>query len=51
MNSLDELIELVAGIWVVIFLVATAPLWLIPYIIYERVKNRKMSERAKGEDS
>lgn len=41
MNTGVDIFDCVVGLWVVIFLFITCPLWGIPYVIYNRIKNKK----------
>ena len=38
-EDVQEAIDFMVGLWVCIFLFVTAPVWGVPYIIYQRVKN------------
>jgi hypothetical protein len=39
MNDIKEALYLAIGIWGIIILFLTAPLWLLPYVIYRVIKN------------
>ena len=36
---MEEMISFVVGLWVSIILFVTFPVWGVPYIIFQRVKN------------
>ena len=41
MNLFEEVIDVIVGVWVIILLLATSPLLVVPYVICQRIKNRR----------
>ena len=41
MNAFEEAIDFVIGLWAYILFFITCPLWGVPYILYQIVKNRR----------
>ena len=38
-NNLEDVFDFVIGLWAIIILFATFPLWILPYIIVSRMAN------------
>ncbi len=38
MNYFEDILYTIVGLWAAIILFVTAPIWVIPYIIYKRIK-------------
>ena len=41
MSVYEDAIDYVTGLWAMILLFVTFPLWGVPYVIYRRVTNRR----------
>ena len=44
MQELQEAIDFFVGLWVCLVLFVTCPVWGVPYIIYQRVKNGRREQ-------
>ena len=40
MIKFEDIADVICGLWIVVILFLTFPLWVIPYIVYNRIKNR-----------
>ena len=40
MNAFEDVLYDILGVWIAILLFITAPLWGVPYILIQRIKNR-----------